>query len=181
MEVNTSGRDLGSRLGQRDLASSSKAHSRTAHLPTIPRTPVIKDSLIDHALHILDTVNTRFGKGDAYLEQVYGPCITTDHANRTLVRYLRDEGLYSRVKIKWSTKLACSARLVFRGYARKLNKPETRKYTLMLNSTRGNFYLREKAIIALADHEIGTHYVCVYSKFIYLGCVYCFSERHLSH
>lgn len=164
MEVNTSGMDLGSRrVGeQRDPTSPSKAHSRGAHLPTIPRALVVRDNLTDHALHILDTVNARFGRGDAYLEQVYGHHITIDQANRTLVRYLRNEGLYSRMKIKWSTKLTCSACLVLKGYARKHNKPEKRNYTLMLSSNPGNLYLREKAIIALADHEIGTHYVCVY-------------------
>lgn len=125
---------------------------------------------MDHALHILDTVNDRFGGGGAYLEEVYGPCITTEQANRTLVRYLKEEGLNDHVKIKWSSKLSCSASLVFKGFARKVNKPERRNFSLILNSTRGNLYLREKAIIALADHEIGTHYVCMYTKCLFRTC-----------
>ena len=157
--MTASGRGAGGEQGP--TAPRSRVHSKTPHIPSIPRALAIKDSLIDEALYILERVNTRFGGGDAYLEQIYGPSITTDKANRIIVRYLRDEGLHSHVKVKWSPKLTCSACLLLRGYSRKVNKPEKRRYTLMLSSsTSENLYLREKAVLALADHEIGTHYVC---------------------
>ena len=136
--------------------------------PRIPRALAVRDSLFDNAQHILDLVNARFGGGDAYLDQIYGPCITVDQANKIVVRHLKEEGLHGHIKVKWSPKLSCSACIVFRGYSRKLNKPEKRSYTLMLNSTKDNLYLREKAILALIDHEIGTHYVCTVYVCLYV-------------
>ena len=50
--------------------------------------------------------------------------------------------------------------MVWQGPNLKCNRPEARKYTLLLNSeTSDNKYLRDVGIKCLANHEIGTHYV----------------------
>lgn len=41
----------------------------------------------------------------------------------------------------------------------KLNRPESRRYTLLIKSSSENNFVRERGIECLADHEIGTHYV----------------------
>jgi len=53
-----------------------------------------------------------------------------------------------------------SARMMWHGPSQKYNKPEARKFSLILNSSNSeNIFLREYGIRCLADHEIGTHFV----------------------
>ena len=50
--------------------------------------------------------------------------------------------------------------MMWHGPSLKYNRPEARRYTLLLNSNPSeNAFLRENGIICLADHEIGTHFV----------------------
>ena len=52
-----------------------------------------------------------------------------------------------------------SAKIIWKGPNLKCNRPEARKYTLLLNCNSDNMYLRSTGINCLANHEIGTHYV----------------------
>lgn len=52
-----------------------------------------------------------------------------------------------------------SARMVWKGLEVKYNRPEMRCYSLWLNSTKENPYLRKYGMCCLLDHEIGTHFV----------------------
>ena len=43
------------------------------------------------------------------------------------------------------------------------NHPEKRNYTMVIRDDPNMPYLREKGIIALANHEVGTHFVRFYN------------------
>ena len=43
------------------------------------------------------------------------------------------------------------------------NQPEKRKYTMVIKDDPTMTYLRERGIEALADHEVGTHFVRFYN------------------
>ena len=133
---------------------------RAPKVPCIPEALTIRETLLSEALQILELVNSLFGNGDNYLDQVFGRKITKSVANELIVDYLQREGLDGKIYVRWSSKLACSACMVPRG------SKGPHSHTLSLNSTAENFYLREKAIIALADHEIGTHFVSIHSQYI---------------
>jgi len=49
--------------------------------------------------------------------------------------------------------------MMWHGPSVKQNRPEARKHTLIIKNSADNFYLRERGITCLANHEIGTHYV----------------------
>jgi hypothetical protein len=55
--------------------------------------------------------------------------------------------------------LYSSAQMMWHGPGTKYNRPEARKYTLCVKKSTENAFLRENGIKALADHEIGTHFV----------------------
>ena len=133
-----------------------KFHSRAS---TIPKAVIVRSSLLSQAVRILELVNSQYGIGDAYLDDVFGKRVSVETANRQLMSYLRDEGLEGSVQVRWSGTLSCTACLATTGGPRRLNRPHRRKYTLFLNSTHENMYLREHGLTALANHEIGTHYV----------------------
>ncbi len=133
-----------------------KWHSRAS---SIPKAVIVRRSLLSDAVRILEHVNSQYGIGDAYLDDVFGRRVDAESGNRQLVSYLRDEGLEGSVKVKWSDTLSCTACMATSGGPRKFNKPHRRKYTLFLNSTHENMYLRAHGLTALANHEIGTHYV----------------------
>ncbi len=133
-----------------------KWHSRAR---SIPKAVIVRRSLLSDAVRILEHVNFQYGIGDAYLDDVFGRRVDVESGNRQLVSYLRNEGLEGSIQVKWSDTLSCTACMATSGGPRKLNKPHRRKYTLFLNSTRENMYLRAHGLTALANHEIGTHYV----------------------
>ena len=66
-----------------------------------------------------------------------------------------------------------SAMMMWHGPGTKYNKPEARKYTLCIKKSSENAFLSEHGIKALADHEIGTHFVSFIAIFqLYdLGCI----------
>ncbi len=133
-----------------------KWHSRAS---SIPKAVIVRRSLLSESVKILEHVNSLYGIGDAYLDDVFGRRVDAESGNRLIRSYMRDEGLEGIVQVKWSAKLSCTACMATSGSPRRLNKPHRRKYTLFLNSTHENMYLREHGLTALANHEIGTHYV----------------------
>lgn len=133
-----------------------KWHTRAS---SIPKAVIVRRSLFSESVRILEHVNSLYGIGDSYLDDVFGRRVDVESGNRQVMSYMRDEGLEGSVQVKWSDKLSCTACMATHGSPRRLNKPHRRKYTLFLNSTHENMYLREHGLTALANHEIGTHYV----------------------
>lgn len=126
---------------------------------TIPKAVTVRRTLLTEAVKILELVNRQYGIGDAYLEDVFGRRITLETAQTELKGYLRNEGVEESIRVKWLSKLTCTACLSTSARPRRFNKPERTKFTLLVNSTPENMYMREHGIRALANHEIGTHYV----------------------
>ena len=126
---------------------------------TIPKAVIVRRTLLTEAVRILELVNRQYGIGDAYLEDVLGRRISVETAQTQLKGYLRNEGVEENIRVKWLSKLTCTACLSTSGRPRRFNKPERTKFTLLINSTPENMYMREHGIRALANHEIGTHYV----------------------
>ena len=52
-----------------------------------------------------------------------------------------------------------SAKMMWHGPNLRANRPEARKYTLIIKNCTENQMLRERGIYCLANHEIGTHFV----------------------
>lgn len=136
---------------------------RESKVPRIRKAVIVRDALFPEAIRILELVNGQYGNGDNYLDQVFGRKISKSDANECIIQYLKNENLDKQIFVRWSSKLACCASMAPRGS----KSPHT--HTLSLNSSVENFYLREKAIFSLADHEIGTHYV---SSPIPVSCYY---------
>ena len=133
-----------------------KTPKKEARVPRkLGRRACVRDSLFEEAVRILELVNSRYGMGDAYLDQVWGARISPRAAVSRLQQYIKDEELDSRVRLKATTKIAGCACMVTYKYPR----PENNRYFFLFNTSNNNFYLRDKAIVALADHEVGTHFV----------------------
>ena len=49
--------------------------------------------------------------------------------------------------------------MMWHGPCQRYNKPEARRYTLIMKNSSENNFLRDVGIVCLANHEVGTHYV----------------------
>ncbi|KAK7107849.1 microtubule-associated tyrosine carboxypeptidase 1-like isoform X1 [Littorina saxatilis] len=123
----------------------------------------IRFDLLGEAEYILRTVKREFRTGEAYLDQTYGPRISQDEANEILLEYISENNLQESLTVYWSNEMNCSARMIWKGYSFKCNKPEARRYSLWLNGTDENPYLRKFGLRCLMDHEIGTHFYRSYN------------------
>ena len=136
-----------------------KTPKKEAKVPRkLGRRACVQDSLFEEAVRILELVNSRYGIGDAYLDQVWGSRISPRAAVGCLEQYLKDEELDGRVHLKATTKIAGCACMITYKYPPRF-RPEDNRYFFLFNTSCNNFYLRDKAITALADHEVGTHFV----------------------
>ena len=136
-----------------------KALIKEAKVPRkLGRRACVRDSLFEEAVRILELVNSQYGIGDAYLSQVWGSRISPRAAVGCLEQYLKDEELDSRIHLKATTTIAGCACMVTYKYPPRF-RPESNRYFFLFNTSSNNFYLRDKAIVALADHEVGTHFV----------------------
>ena len=153
------GGKLASERGKRERKKTQKKEPRVPR--KLGRRACVRDSLFEEAVRILELVNKRYGIGDAYLDQVWGARISPRAAVGCLEQYLKDEELETRVHLKATTKIAgCASMLTYR-YPPRF-RPENNRYFFLFNTSCNNFYLRDKAIMALADHEVGTHFVSLY-------------------
>ncbi|XP_071485128.1 uncharacterized protein [Diadema antillarum] len=118
----------------------------------------IEFDLLSAATHILEKVRHKYGTSNLCVEQMYGERITRETASQQLSHYLQQNGADGHITIGWARDLACSAKMVWCGPSTKANRPEARKYSLWLKDSSENLFLREKGIICLANHEIGTHF-----------------------
>lgn len=118
----------------------------------------IRFEFLGEAEYILRKVKEEYGVGENYLDHIYGPPITQDEANDILMDYINENSLHESLDVFWSYSMTCSARMVWKGLNNKCNKPELRRYSLWLNGTNENPYLRRTGFLCLLDHEIGTHF-----------------------
>lgn len=60
--------------------------------------------------------------------------------------------------------------MMWHGPNLRYNRPELRRYSLIIKNSTENGYLRKNGLQCLANHEIATHYVSFcnsYNKFFY--------------
>eukprot|EP00058_Branchiostoma_floridae_P013636 XP_002599124.1 hypothetical protein BRAFLDRAFT_81790 [Branchiostoma floridae] len=113
----------------------------------------IKFDHFPEAKKILETVREKFGDEDRLVEAAFGPLIDQTEATHMVSQYLVEHGVDGMLKILWSGDLNCSGRMQWRGPAQKYNRPELRRYSLWLQNTAENMYLRQHGIKCLVDHE----------------------------
>ncbi|BFZ25265.1 hypothetical protein BsWGS_28304 [Bradybaena similaris] len=118
----------------------------------------IRFDLQGEAIHILEQVLKEYGDGEIYLEHAFGPRITKEAATPMLLEYISENSLTESLTVHWCDNLACSAKMMWKGPVMNCNRPELRKYSLWINGSEDNNYMRESGIKCLMDHEIGTHF-----------------------
>ncbi|XP_019646994.1 PREDICTED: uncharacterized protein KIAA0895-like [Branchiostoma belcheri] len=118
----------------------------------------IKFDHFPEAKKILELVRQKFGDDDRLVEAAFGPLIDQREATHVVSQYLLEHGVDGMLKVLWSGDLNCSGRMQWRGPAQKYNRPELRRYSLWLQNTAENMYLRQHGIKCLIDHEVGTHF-----------------------
>lgn len=118
----------------------------------------IRFDLQSEAEYILEHVRNEYGDGEFFLEHAFGSRITKEQATPVVLEYLNENSLSESLKIHWCDNLACSAKMVWKGPVLNANRPELRKYSLWINWSDENNYMRESGIKCLMDHEIGTHF-----------------------
>ncbi|RUS72668.1 hypothetical protein EGW08_019564 [Elysia chlorotica] len=141
----------------------------------------IRFDLQGEAEYILEYVRDQYGDGELFLEHAFGSKITKEEATPMVLEYINENSLSESLRIHWCDNLACSAKMVWRGPVVNANKPELRKYSLWINWSDENNYMRESGIKCLMDHEIGTHLSFIlnssYFRLINDGFQPWFSER----
>ncbi|ESO89113.1 hypothetical protein LOTGIDRAFT_183090, partial [Lottia gigantea] len=118
----------------------------------------IRFEYLGEAEHILKLVKEKYGNGDNFLLECYGKRINQEEAQVILTKYLEENLLNESLTVIWCKNLGCSAKMMWTGPTVKTNKPEARRYTLWLNNSDENPYIREHGLECLLDHEIGTHF-----------------------
>jgi len=118
----------------------------------------IRLELFKEAKNILDFCKKKFGDGDIFIEENYGRRMGQEGCTISVAEYLEENNLEGQMTVYWSNDLTCSARMVWQGPHLRCNKPERRKFSLLIKNASDNNYLRETGITCLMDHEIGTHY-----------------------
>ncbi|XP_064610514.1 microtubule-associated tyrosine carboxypeptidase-like [Liolophura sinensis] len=119
---------------------------------------VVRFDHLEEAERILNIVKSAYGDGNVFLDASFGPEITKETATKAVADYINDNNLDGCITITWCSDLACSATMMWQGPALKYNRPEARRYSLWLNDSRANTFLRERGITSLLHHEIGTHF-----------------------
>jgi hypothetical protein len=109
------------------------------------------------AKHILDMICEKYPRGVyAYYESNFGKKVNSEQCVKLVGKYLSRNQIDGEIKINFAPGLTCSGRILH--YGMKNNRPETRKFVVWINKDKDNQFLREKGIVCLLDHELGTHY-----------------------
>ena len=109
------------------------------------------------AKHILDVVKLQYPLGiHQYFEANFGKKMSSRECVGAISRYLADNKIFGDISVNFAPGLTCSGRIT--SYNILKSKPEARKFVIWINDGEENQFLRQKGIIALCDHEIGTHY-----------------------
>ncbi|CAH8867828.1 unnamed protein product [Trichobilharzia szidati] len=137
------------------------------HLKVIPgelESAILHDSghitftLFREATRILDTVCRKFKSIDNFVEQSFGPRISVEEATQKITEYIKEANLPTNLEVIWCEDLIGSALMCSTGIDKNGNIPRHRKFTMLLKTNEENTYLRERGIMCLMDHELGTHY-----------------------
>jgi len=118
----------------------------------------IRLDLFDEARNILEFCKKKYGDGGEFITVNYGETCDQEECTVKVAEYLEANGLEGQMTVYWSPDLTCSARMMWHGPNLRLNRPERRKYTLLIRNAADNNFLRRTGITCLMDHEIGTHY-----------------------
>ena len=119
----------------------------------------IKFDLLPEATFIIQEVKRIYGSPEQFYEHAFGRKIGLTEASSILSEYMKLTGVEGMINVLWTPDLDCSARMTWYGPNVRYNKPEARNYVLWLKNSSSSFFLREHGIKALANHEIGTHFV----------------------
>lgn len=120
----------------------------------------IRFELFPLARKVLESVREQYVNGDLFMYEAFGPQISKEKASAALRKYLDADPILSTIKVVWSQDITSSAVMITRGPP---NQPEKRNYTMVIRDDPNMPYLRERGIIALANHEVGTHFVRFYN------------------
>ncbi|CAL8075791.1 unnamed protein product [Calicophoron daubneyi] len=115
-------------------------------------------TLFREATRILDIVCKRFKSIDNFVEKSFGPRISVEEATEKITEYIKESNLPTNLDVIWCEDLLGSALMCSTGVDKNGNIPRNRKFTMLLKTNEENTYLRERGIICLMDHELGTHY-----------------------
>lgn len=118
----------------------------------------IRFNLLGEAEYILEKVKEEYGEAEYFLEHMFGVRIEKEEATPMVLAYIDENSLSESIKINWCDNMPCSAKMVWTGPTVNANRPELRKYSLWINSSDENNYMREIGIKCLMDHELGTHF-----------------------
>jgi len=130
---------------------------------------VLDFTLLKQAERILESARSRYGNR---IHQAYGALVDQDYIREVFDKWIRRNSvtktsMSKEIKstgvpeLEFSDQILCSAKLVTSGPTRKTNKPENRKYKLVIRTSddQDNLFVRENSITSLLDHELGTHYL----------------------
>lgn len=120
----------------------------------------IRFELFPLARKILETVREQYVNGDLFMYEAFGRQISKEEASAAIRRYLDADPILTTIKVVWSQDIVSSAVMMTRGVP---SQPEKRSYTMVIRDDPNMPYLRERGIIALANHEVGTHFVRFYN------------------
>ncbi|XP_075242523.1 uncharacterized protein LOC142337253 isoform X2 [Convolutriloba macropyga] len=120
----------------------------------------IRFELFNLSRKILETVREEFVNGELFMNEAFGHVIEKEHASKMIRGYLDTDPILSSIKVAWSQDITGSAVMVTRG---PISQPEKRKYTMVIKDDPSMPYLRTEGILALAHHEVGTHFVRFYN------------------
>lgn len=136
----------------------------------------------------MQTVCKKFKSIDCFVQQSFGPRISVDEATEKISQYIKQTNPPTNLDIIWCEDLIgrhvdeiswliFSALMCSTGVDKNGNIPRRRKFTMLLKTNEENTYLRERGIICLMDHELGTHYVWHFlfnfTIFQYYDVCYC--------
>jgi hypothetical protein len=121
--------------------------------PVVVAQNTVRHDYTEVAKQVLDDVINKFGSDTQYMNENYGNQISVEEARERVLAYLDDLSdentrLRDVVDIKFHSELS--------SYAAMIKK--NGQYTLWINSSKSNSFMRERGLNCLLDHEIGTHF-----------------------
>jgi len=121
----------------------------------------VSTDLLTEATQVLDSVLSKFGSYQNFLEASCGEIISEEEADTYLTSFLKTNRIKGKLAVKWVRGLNAAGKV---NYSFRTKKPEDRKFTLWVarvdpDKASHSSVLRARGIHAFAFHEIGTHLV----------------------
>jgi hypothetical protein len=124
----------------------------------LPTPEAIAQNVVRHdynhvAKSVLDSVIDKFGSDTRFFDENYGERISVETARARVMDYLDELSdtkmqLRDIIDVKFDPNLSSYAAMCKRNG----------QYTLWINSSSSNSFMREHGLTCLLDHEIGTHF-----------------------